>query len=351
MRWIKKLLLPSLVVLFSLLVSVFGFEKQVSATARNINAFSLSGLNFTTLASPGSNNFKYRLFDVDTFNNLAVSRFTNPSFTFNNNLRSNKENGILLDFFVFIKNSYKSSEDLLAAPYCPDDNTNMYQGMYAVAECQVELVGRERVVDEWNVEYFSASAAINEIMSDASNDVTHIFRYRIIAYQTGDNFVNTSGFGLYGPLFTLAASKTGVIRSSVIYVLFNYAIDGQPINRKSADEQMNDKDEEDRQNLENQTSETESDANEQGAAAQSTGTSLLGVFSAFVSSLAQIHETNCLLPSISVYGLDLGRMDLCTFDVPPGIIALATVGMIFIIVPLSFHLARRLINIFRSFQG
>ena len=123
---------------------------------------------------------------------------------------------------------------------------------------------------------------------------------------------------------------------------------------KSADEVANEeqqKDEQDRANIEAQTDDTQDGADESSAQAQATGTTLMGAFSAFVSALANVHQTNCNLPNFSIYGMNFSNMDLCTFDVPSGILALATIGMVFIIVPMSFHLVKRLINIFRSFSG
>lgn len=358
MRWIKKLLLPSLVVLLSLFVSVFGLEKQASAAyvSRNITGLTTNDVSFTRQGDSASGVFVLEFADHPSYtSSLRNYRFTNLGFTFNSSLSSDNQNGIYLDFYILVSDKGSASSELntmefSAAGVCPSINPNNYQDRYSITECSVETISRETFVTQFQTDYYSASGIAYDELSTINYSETFFYiHYQMKAYINSDSSVSTTSFSLYGPFLQIFSNRN--FANLRLTVLTAYATSGYPINRQTAEEKMNDKDDEDRQNLENQTSETESDANEQGAAAESTGTSLLGVFSSFVSSLAQIHETNCLLPTISVYGLDLGRLDLCTFDVPPGIIALATVGMIFIIVPLSFHLARRLINIFRSFQG
>lgn len=351
MIWKRKLFVVPFFVFVSLLFLVFGFSQNANAAARNVTGFKLGGNTFNAYSGTNNSIFYYRLIDNTAYDGKNMIRLDNPIFTFNSTFTTNKHNGILLDFYVAVKNSLAASDSLIAAPSCPPENTTMYQGSFRIAECTAEVVSRQSVVDKWNVNYQSSSSAYDEIFTDGSTDTTHFFHYRIIAYSDTDSTVTINSFSLYGPLLVLGSNTSNVANRSIIHFLFNFAINGISINEQTPEEKMNDKDDQDRQDIENQTSDTQDGADESSAQAQATGTTLMGAFSSFVTALASVHETNCNLPSFSIYGMNFNNMNLCTFDVPSGIIALATIGMVFIIVPLSFHLVRRLINIFRSFSG
>lgn len=342
MRWIKKLLLPSLVVLFSLLVSAFGFGKQASAVR-----------DYSTLSSTIPYSVEAKVNNVyQTLTGNYNAGVSAAFYYLPNSITCSNKTTAISDFrFSDFRNGFtipKHSDFTFILYWAFDSlgtDTVPYQDTFTHIPSRLTigggryyyLVNHDITYTKNDIdEYYTRTTIFMSLTfrNDSDNDIVISARNTDTKIELGWNgFPNICNYSSVS--FQFAGGYTEPILKSEAEV---------------ANEEQQ-KDDEDRQNLENQTSETESDANEQGAAAQSTGTSLLGVFSAFVSSLAQIHETNCLLPNISVYGLDLGRMDLCTFDIPPSIIALATVGMIFIIVPLSFHLARRLINIFRSFQG
>lgn len=119
----------------------------------------------------------------------------------------------------------------------------------------------------------------------------------------------------------------------------------------NADEEMNEKDNEDRSNIESQSSDTDSEANEQGDEATQTGTSLFNAFSQLLGALTNVNGNTCTLPAMQVYSLNLGNMNLCQYDIPPQIMALVSVGMVFIIIPLGINLVKRMISLYKEITG
>lgn len=115
--------------------------------------------------------------------------------------------------------------------------------------------------------------------------------------------------------------------------------------------EINDKDEQDRSDIESQSDSTDSEADSAGNAAESTGTSLFSAFTQLLTALTSVNGSSCRLPRMQVYSLDFGRMDLCQFDIPPQIMALVSIGMVFIIVPLGINLVKRMISLYKEITG
>lgn len=120
---------------------------------------------------------------------------------------------------------------------------------------------------------------------------------------------------------------------------------------ENASDEAAEKELEDRNNLESQSTSTDNQANNSGQAAANTGTTLFGAFTQFVSALGNVSGSSCVLPNMQVYSLDLGQMDLCTYDIPPQIMALVSIGMVFIIVPLGIHLVKKMLNLYKEITG
>lgn len=112
-----------------------------------------------------------------------------------------------------------------------------------------------------------------------------------------------------------------------------------------------DKDNEDRQNIEQQQQDNQDAADDNQNDVDTTTASMADVAGSIVGAVAQIHQTNCRLPNMTINGMELKDMDLCTFDTPPGLQALASVGMIFLMIPLSIRLIKRLLNLYREILG
>lgn len=114
-------------------------------------------------------------------------------------------------------------------------------------------------------------------------------------------------------------------------------------------EEQNERDEQDRTDIESQSSDIDSDAGDSQSDAESTGTSLLGAFSAFVTALTSATPSNCNL-DMDLGNLDLGVVNLCQLSLPQPFPTIASIFLILFCVPLSIATARKVINLFRSFQ-
>lgn len=110
-------------------------------------------------------------------------------------------------------------------------------------------------------------------------------------------------------------------------------------------------DNEDRENIEQQSDSTEQEAQDAGDEATQTGTSLFGAFTQLLAALTNVSGNSCTLPSMQVYSLNFGSMNLCQYDIPPQIMALVSIGMVFIIIPLGIHLVKRMIGLYKEITG
>lgn len=110
-----------------------------------------------------------------------------------------------------------------------------------------------------------------------------------------------------------------------------------------------DQDEEDRDNIEEQSSDIDSESSDSSSDAEQQGTTLLGAFSAFVTALTSASPSNCVL-DMDLGNLDLGNVDFCTLSPPQPVPTIASIFLILFCVPLSIATAKKVINLFRSFQ-
>lgn len=110
-------------------------------------------------------------------------------------------------------------------------------------------------------------------------------------------------------------------------------------------------DQSDRNDLSNQQGSNEQQANTAGNQARNTGTTLYQAFTQLIAALTSVNGSSCVLPTMSVYSITLDNMDLCVFDIPPQIMALVSIGMVFIIVPLGINLVKRMINLYKEIIG
>ena len=117
------------------------------------------------------------------------------------------------------------------------------------------------------------------------------------------------------------------------------------------EENREEREQEDRDNLEERKDDTDTEANEAGSDASQTGQTLFQAFGQFVTALTNISGTSCRLPDMQIYSLTLNNMDLCQFNIPPAIMALASIGMVFIIVPLGIHLVKKMLNLYKEITG
>lgn len=91
-------------------------------------------------------------------------------------------------------------------------------------------------------------------------------------------------------------------------------------------------------------------ANTSGQQAEQTGTSLLSVFTGFVGAMSAINPSNCNLTG-DMGHINLGVINFCKDPVPIFVQIIGSIIIILMLVPLSIHLAKRMINLFRSFTN
>lgn len=84
--------------------------------------------------------------------------------------------------------------------------------------------------------------------------------------------------------------------------------------------------------------------------AQNASTTLLGAFNGFVGAITAISPSNCNI-SGNFGHIDAGTLNLCQ-DSPPAFVAtILSLVSVALLVPLSIHLAKRMIGLFRSFTN
>lgn len=163
-----------------------------------------------------------------------------------------------------------------------------------------------------------------------------------VKLNNSENWTQAEKTTLFNRLNDIAGATSNT--SSNIVTLLQEV---QEINDKLDD--TTDQEQEDRDNIEQQSSSTESSAADSAQDAESTGTTLLGAFSAFVSALTNASPSNCNI-DMDLGNLDLGVVNLCQLDLPQPIPSIASIMLILFCVPLSIATARKVINLFRSFQ-
>lgn len=114
--------------------------------------------------------------------------------------------------------------------------------------------------------------------------------------------------------------------------------------------EQNDKDDQDRSDIESQSSDIDSDSDDSQQAAEGTGQTLLTAFTGFVTAITSARPSNCNL-NMDMGNLDLGTVNFCQLSPPQEFQTLASIFLILFCVPLSIATARKVINLFRSFQG
>lgn len=112
-----------------------------------------------------------------------------------------------------------------------------------------------------------------------------------------------------------------------------------------------DQEQDDRDNIEQQSSDNQDSADDAGNEADQAGQTLMQAFGSLITALTSVHETNCTLPNMSVYSLNFNNINLCEVSPPQSIMALASIGMVLIIVPLGINLVKKMINLYKEITG
>lgn len=106
-----------------------------------------------------------------------------------------------------------------------------------------------------------------------------------------------------------------------------------------------------KEDLENQKQESEDTANDESSEAQDTATSLLDVIVQAISVFSSAQPTSCNIDGSLIPHLPLGTLNLCQNSPPPAITALGSILLIAFVVPLAFHLVKRMLALIGSFQN
>lgn len=188
--------------------------------------------------------------------------------------------------------------------------------------------------------YFDYSAQLNQ------NKQINFIQYRFYGRPGHDLIARTSNWYNVN-LFTLFEVRASIDAyqdmSGVSADLLQQQIDLQ--------QQQFNQEQDDRNDLSEQQGDTEQQASSAGQQATTTGTTLYAAFTQLITALGSVNGNSCVLPNMSVYSLNFNNMDLCIFDIPPQIMALVSIGMVFIIVPLGINLVKRMISLYKEIIG
>ncbi|MBR0488325.1 hypothetical protein IJJ39_01460 [Candidatus Saccharibacteria bacterium] len=119
---------------------------------------------------------------------------------------------------------------------------------------------------------------------------------------------------------------------------------------QNAIDQQNQQDQQDREDMQNASDNASDSGDDSQAQAEATGTTLLKAFTDFVGALTSSTASDCVV-NMNMGNLNLGNVDLCTLSIPQPLQAVASIMLIGFCVPLSIATAKKLIGLFRSFQG
>lgn len=104
-----------------------------------------------------------------------------------------------------------------------------------------------------------------------------------------------------------------------------------------------------KEDIQNQSQATENDANSSQAQAQASGSTLLQAVTSFIGALVNSSASDCVI-NADIGDFEMGDVDLCSLSVPAPFQVISSLLIIGFFVPLSIALARKMINLFRSFQ-
>lgn len=243
------------------------------------------------------------------------------------------EEGKLYGFRVYVRSNFEQTSSIAWAPYVEGDNFSIIN-MEKVDE--QTIWHKDKYCTRWNL------SGTSYICVDESGSLVNYQDYYMTVFDIlfRSNVTGDYKFALGSRTRSnsiLLLSYGGVSMGEI----FEYDL--------SASEKEAEQSQEDRDNLEQQSSDTESGADDSQQEAESTGTTLLSAFTSFVGALTSASPSNCRL-NMDLGNLDLGNVNLCSLSPPVEFQSIASIMLILFCVPLSIATARKVINLFRSFQ-
>lgn len=110
-------------------------------------------------------------------------------------------------------------------------------------------------------------------------------------------------------------------------------------------------DQQDRSNIQSTSDNAENAGNNATSNASTGSQTLMQAFSSLVSALYNVRETNCNLPNFNINGLQFENLNMCTYSVPPQLMALFSIGLVFVIVPLGINIVKRILKLYNELVG
>lgn len=123
----------------------------------------------------------------------------------------------------------------------------------------------------------------------------------------------------------------------------------EDIKQNSGDNGTTERIDDARDEAEDAQNQAQTDGSTSQTDATTDGQTLLQAFQSFVNALTSASPSNCNIPMDTGY-INFGSVNLCSLNPPPAFQAISSIVVIGFAVPLSIACARKIIDLFRSFQ-
>lgn len=115
--------------------------------------------------------------------------------------------------------------------------------------------------------------------------------------------------------------------------------------------EMNEKDNQDREDIEQQSSSTEQSADTASEDVGGATTNIIGAINGFATAVTNIQAGTCILPEISAYGMNLGRLNLCTYSPPAWVQGLTSTILSLITLKMAISIFYRIMGLLDGVLG
>lgn len=199
---------------------------------------------------------------------------------------------------------------------------------------------------------FFPSTAIT-IYLYADKDYTGIVKFPFsLDLQTGGT-ITISNITIYQPgadLLYKINNNTSDIKSLLQEIKQQSSNAGviDAINDQTEQQQQNRED--DKQAFDGAQSDATANGGQSSDDAGAAGQTLLQAFSSFIGAITSATPSNCNLPMDTGF-INFGTVNLCALSPPPAFQAISSIVVIGFAVPLSLAAAKKMIELFRSFQA
>jgi hypothetical protein len=315
--------------------------KKYTTGFRNLSTFNWrytqSGGSSVSQTAPAYSNYLIRNISLNADPN-TVSYINQPELVTSQSIPLRKNT--LYHHTIIFFSEVDRPETTFVSALCPRPNNHI------IDKCEVKELSRENYVQ--SITQYPDPNNVGQFIAGIGANANNIQMVEIWGHGLTDNDLTSLTY--YQPWLYFIQNTSSTLSSPVKLNIYFSPIEIY-VEEESATEQEQAQELEDRDNLESQSTSTDNAASNSGQAATNTGTTLFGAFTQFVSALSNVSGSSCVLPNMQVYSLDLGQMDLCTYDIPPQIMALVSIGMVFIIVPLGIHLVKKMLSLYKEITG